>query len=112
MFGYAVMRSSTVQTGTQYIEMGDESKFKLMAHDDGNAAKITLKGNVNIANYLGLSPSATELEADIGANPSEEVFLHLFVYSINNAFDPGAVNATVTMSYNTKFREKTFLSLS
>lgn len=109
--GYSIRRDSATATGQQYIEMG-ESTYKVLTDNDAANGKGTLFGKVNIANELGIAPNNDSLEASMGSDPSETLYLHIFAFAIDNAGDANAMDLAITMDYHTKFREKKLLTQS
>lgn len=110
--GWCIRRKSAVDTGNSYIESGDVA-YRLVNDGDGGNGAATLMGSTNIANYLGLQPSNSDLEADITASPTEELFLHVFAFAMTSqALDPNTVDVGVTLDYTTKWREKILLAQS
>lgn len=111
MVGYSIRKGSAVSTGPTYIEMGD-TRYKMMNDNDGNRGSVTLYGSADIANELAMPVSSDDLDADMSANPTEELFLHVFAYALDSASDPNAIRCAVTIDYSTKFREKKTLTTS
>lgn len=110
--GYSVRRDSATTNGGRYIEMG-ETNFKILAPNDAvGGGKATLLGRVDIANELGLQPTNSTLESELTASPSELLYLHIFTFAIDATQDPNAVDLTLTMDFDTKFREKKILNPS
>ena len=110
-FGYSIRRDSTTATGQQYIEMG-ESTYKVLTDNDAANGKGTLFGKVDIASELGLAPNNDALEAAMGADPNETLFLLIFAFAIDNTMDANQMDLAITLDYHTKFREKKLLTQS
>lgn len=111
VFGYSIRRTSTPATGQQYIEMGD-GQYRVLGDVDASKGQATLFGKKVISSELGLSPSNDDLEASMGSDPNETLFLHIFAFGVNNGLDPPSMDIAVTLDYHTKFREKKLLAQS
>lgn len=109
--GFSIRKNTTVSTVAKYIEMG-EGNYIVLGNDDSNRASRTLTGYVNIANAIGSVASNDTMEADIGGNPSEELYLHIFAAANDTSLDPAAMDTAIQIDYDTKFREKKLLAQS
>lgn len=108
--GYSIRRSDATRLGQDYIEMGD-TKHTILTDSDGNGS-TTLKGSVNMANWLGREVASDGLGATVGNDPSVQLFLHVFAYALDPAQDPSTLKVGATMNYATVWREKKFLARS
>jgi len=106
--GWAIRRTSTVNTSKDYIESGD-SKYKVMGTDGASNGTAVLSGKVDIGKWLGLESSNERLENSFGGNPQEELFLHVFTSGANAGTNPAAINFQIEMNFDTKMREKKIL---
>ena len=111
VFGYSIRRDSTTATGQQYIEMGD-SQYRVLGDVDSAKGQGMLTGKKFISSELGLAPNNDDLEASMGSDPSETLFLHIFAFAVAAGLDPPTMDVAITMDYHTKFREKKLLTQS
>lgn len=103
--GWCLRRLSTTSTLNDYIESGD-CAYRILGDADGGSGVQTLMGSVNIGNYLGLDQTDNDLEAGYLANPTEQLYLHVFCAAMAPTLDPNAISAGVTIDYDTKWRER------
>ncbi|MDB4369182.1 hypothetical protein N9Z56_01265 [bacterium] len=109
--GCAIRRTSNTETPTgKYEETGD-CQWKGLAQENGSPAMTEIKGNVNIAKWLGKQSSDDQLESLTGASPTEQMFLHVFTHNVSQG-DPANVNFQIQLDFDSVFREKKVLTQS
>jgi len=110
--GWAIRRSVTPLTATDYVETGS-SVVKLMGSDDAGTDVISLSGAVNIARGLGLKDSNREaLEPAMSASPTEVLYLHVFTQDQDTTNQGPGVVFSIRADLTTRFREKKKLDIS
>lgn len=94
------------RTGTPHIILAAledaSTKYGVVSYG-GRSTKVT--GKANIKKTLGIIGENSRLVAEVTTNPSEMLYLHVFVAASGSVPDPGNVDVTVRFNYRVKFRE-------
>lgn len=109
--GWCIRRQATTTSINDYIEGGDV-KYSILGDNDASTGYKSVYGSVNVANYMGLSPTNALLEADNAASPSEQLYLHVFAVALDASLDAQPVDIGVTFDMDVKWREKRLLTQS
>lgn len=115
VFGAIAVRDSSVaDTDPAVVVENGNVDYTLMnnAPNDGNMCRITMY--TDIAKYLGRKSllSDPECKGTAAANPTEQVYFHIFIWSHGGGIDAGASTMFVTIDYDVVFHERKPVALS